>query len=226
MRLTGQLRAYISVGIAVSIVGVFSLRSLADESAAPRAWDYTLTQQGPTGVLNLRGSVTINGNAAVSGATVVSGNSIATGSDGHASIELGALGRIELKSNTAVTAVLTPSSVPLNLDLCGSVTQALPPGVAGLLTDPHHNRAHVKVISGQVHVKYDGKEKDLITGDSKTFDRLEEVSTAGGTTFRVSSGEHHEALLLVPLGLLALAGIAVAVEHNVVSGGAISPSQP
>lgn len=221
-----QFRAYLSLSIALSVVVVFSLRSLADESAASRLWDHTFTSQGPTGVLSSRGSVTINGNAAASGATVVTGNSIATGSDGYASIELGALGRIELKSHTAVTAILSPGSVPLNLDLCGSVTQTLPPGVAGVLTDPHHDRAHVKVIVGQVHVKYDGKEQDLKTGDSKTFDRLEEVSTPGGATFKVSCGEHREALYLAPLGLLGLAGLAVGLRHNVPSGGAISPSVP
>src|SRR5215469_11487663 len=229
MKLTAQFRAYLSIGIALSIVSVFSLRSLADESsAASRVWDSSFTPQGPTGVLNIRGSVTLNGNAAASGATVVSGNSIATGSDGHAWIELGPLGNIELKSHTAITSVLTPASVPINLDQCGWVTQTLPPGVAGLLTDPHHDKAHVKVISGQVHVKYDnGKEKDLKTGDSHTFDNLEEVSTPGGTTFRVACGEHHEAALLIPVGLAGLAGLAVGINHVVNSGNpAVSPSQP
>ena len=225
-------RANLTIAVALSMIAVFSVGSFADEAAASHASDYSfplrgLPSQAPTGVLNIRGSVTINGNAAASGATVVSGNSIATGSDGYASIELGPLGHIELKSNTAITAVLSPSSVPLNLDLCGSVTQTLPPGVAGVLTDPHHDRAHVKVISGQVHVKYDGgKEQDLTSGHDKTFDNLEEVSTPGGTTFKVSCGEHHKAVYLIPLGLAGLAGLAVGIDHLVEGNPAVSPSVP
>src|SRR5262249_23481125 len=154
---------------------------LQDNPAAPQAL---------TGVLNVRGDVRLNGNAATSGTTVVSGNSIATGSNGNASIELAALGRVELKSNTAITIILTPNSVPITLTQCGKVIQSLPPGIAGLFTDPNRDRAHVKVITGQIHVKYDGgKEKDLKTGDKQWFDHLEEITTPGGTTYEVSCHE-------------------------------------
>jgi len=226
-----RLRAVLSVVVGISLVTVFSLASMAYETAIVGLQDNPAAPQGLTGVLNVRGDVRLNGNAATSGTTVVSGNSIATGSNGNASIELATLGRVELKSNTAITIILTPNSVPITLTQCGKVIQSLPPGIAGLFTDPNRDRAHVKVITGQVHVKYDGgKEKDLKTGDKKWFDHLEEITTPGGTTYEVSCHEPPVAAFWL-LGLAGLAGLAVGIDRTVDNGGpttqpAVSPVQP
>jgi hypothetical protein len=225
-----QWRACVSVVLAVSMAMVFSLSSLAGETVPVRFQPTVQPPQNLSGLLNGRGDITINGNRASSGATVLTGNKVAIGAHGNATIELGALGRIELKSNTAITAILSPGTVPLSLDLCGSVTQTLPPGVAAVLTDPNHDRAHVKVFSGQVHVRYDnGKEQDLKTGDSKTFDSLDQVTSPGGTVFRVSCHDHFPYYLL-GLGALALLGTALGLVESggdhVVSGPTLSPAQP
>ena len=224
-----RFRANTSIALALSIIAVFSLGSFA---AASHVWEDSFPSQGlpsqaPTGVVNIRGSVTINGNAAASGVTFVSGNSIATGHDGYASIELGPLGRIELQDHTGVTAVFTTTSAQLTLDQCGSVTQTLPPGVEGGITDPHYDRVHTNVYSGQVHVKWDGgKEQDLTAGQDKTVENFVLLYTAGATSYRVSCGEHHKAVYLIPLGAAGLAGLIVGLTHGEDEVPAISPSVP
>jgi len=224
-----SVRADISVTLALSIIAVFTLGSYA---AASRVGDDPFPTQGlppqaPTGVLNVRGSVTINGNAAASGATVVSGNSIAAGHDGYASIELGTLGRIELQDHTGVTATFAPGSVQLILDQCGSLTQTVPPGVSGVLTDPHYDTVHIKVSAGVVHIKWDGgKEKDIAAGDDTTVDNFVVLSTAGGATYTLACGVYHKAVLLIPLGVVGLAALAFGVSHINNETPAISPSVP
>jgi hypothetical protein len=223
-----RFRANTSIALALSIIAVFSLGSLA----AASHWEDSFPSQGlpsqaPTGLVNVSKNVTINGNAVASGVTFVSGNSIAVGHDGYASIELGPLGRIQLQEHTGITAVFTTTSFQMTLDECGTLTQTLPPGVEAGLIDPHYDRVHINVYSGQVHIKWDGgKEQDLAAGQDKTVENFVSLYTAGATSYKVSCSEPHKAFFLVPLGAAGLAGLIVGLTHGEDEVPAISPSVP
>src|SRR5580693_2286078 len=113
--MTNKFRTPLSLGLALTVVNLFTLGSLASAperiagpAALPSDGVIAPGQVGVTGntaVLNARGRITINGSDAKPGSTVLSGNTVATGSGSYASTEMGpALGRIELRSDTTVAS--------------------------------------------------------------------------------------------------------------------------
>src|SRR5215831_4013094 len=141
-----RLRAALSFLLAVVTACTLSLGSLAARDAGDR--DSAQSPGGdptPAGTLSGSGHITINGNPVQTGATVLSGNTIATGPDGNAIVDLGALGRIALRTNTEILLNLSYGNANVRLNRCGMLTQVVPPGVKGRVDVPHHERMRVSV---------------------------------------------------------------------------------
>ena len=223
-------RAWLSALLAITLVASFSLSSFADAGAGDPAdeaiTDSLLVSQAPTGTLTAHGPVIVNGNEAKTGATVPDGSVIQTRTGGHAMIELGAPGRVELDPITAITLTTTSNSIQASLDKCGQgVTLFLPAGVTGLvkilnMSDvgvlSKDREVDVKVFKGEALVKYgQGKEKIVKAGDHKEFDNAIEVTATGDAVVKVYCIEDHYPLLL----WAGLAAIFIPVA-DVVSGEA------
>jgi hypothetical protein len=212
MRITRiHYRAWLSALLALTLVATFSLSSFA-ASGAGDATDEAITDsllvfQAPTGTLTAHGPVLVNGNEAKTGATITDGSVIQTRTGGHAIIELGAPGRVEMDPITAITLTSTSNSIQASLNKCGQgVTLVLPAGVTGLVkilnisdvgvlkTD---REVDVKVFKGEAVVKYgQGKEKIVKAGDHKEFDNAIEVTATGDAVVKVYCIEDHYPLLL------------------------------
>jgi hypothetical protein len=222
-------RAFLGVALSFTLVTAFTLSSFAasvvSDSVDEGLADNILIPQALTGTLTAKGPVLVNGNDAKTGTTVTDGSVIQTRTGGHAFIELGAPGRVELDPITAITLSMTPSSIQATLNKCGwGVTLILPAGVSGLvkiqnITDvgvlSKDREVEVKVIKGEALVKYgQGKERTLKAGDHRQFDDAIEVSAVGDGAFKVLCDKDHYPLLL--WGGLAALAIPVA---DAVSGG-------
>jgi hypothetical protein len=212
-----QYRALLSGLLAITLA-TYSLSSFAASATAVNTdetiSDSMLIPQAPTGSLTTHGPVLVNGNEAKTGATVTDGSVIQTRTGGHAKIDFGAPGRVELDPITAVTLAVTSNSITASLDKCGQgVTLILPAGVTGLvkilnMSDVgvlHKDReVDVKVFKGEALVKYgQGKEKTVKAGDHKEFDNAIEVTSTGDSIVKVYCLEDHYPLLLW-LGLAAI----------------------
>jgi hypothetical protein len=181
-----------------------------------------------TGTLNGRGEITINGNEAKPGATILSGNSIVTGSNGHATIELVTLGRVDLEPKTGVTTTFTSGFVQNSLDQCGTMTQYLPPGVTGIVRLSDRERTHVTVKMGSpVTVQHEGGPTIVKPGETKTFDKATEVNAQGEVLFKINCGRD------APLaaywvgsgaGVVGLLGYAVGKSGNKTNEEIIRPT--
>ena len=230
-----HFRACLGVLLSLALVTAFTLSSFAASVVSDKVdeviSDDILVSQALTGTLTARGPVLVNGNDAKTGATVTDGSVIQTRTGGHASIELGAPGRVELDPITAITLSMTPTSIQASLNKCGwGVTLILPAGVSGLVkilnisdvgvlkTD---REVEVRVIRGEAVVKYgQGKEKTLKAGDHRQFDDAIEVTSKGDGAFKVLCDKDHYPLLL----WAGLAAIAIPVAGNV--GGGEGPIAP
>ena len=223
-------KAWIGALLSLSLVTSFSLNSFAAGSVTPEEiTDSLLVTQALTGALTTHGPVLVNGNEAKTGATVADGSVIQTRTGGHAVIDLGTPGRVELDPITAITLTWTGNSVQASLDKCGQgVTLVLPAGVSGLvkilnMTDVgvlHKDReVDVKVFKGEALVKYgQGKEKIVKAGDHKEFDNAIEVTATGDAVVKVYCLEDNYPILLWA-GLAALAIPA----RELIGGGETPP---
>lgn len=235
--MTKNVRNLVSIGLVLTVVNLFTLGSFAYAPATVNkdatSTDLSRQVQQPgtsdnTALLNGRGRITINGNDAKPGSTVVSGNTVGTGNGSYAAIEMGpSIGRIELKSDTTVMTTFAPGLVVDDFIQCGHMTEIVPPGVTVVVHDTHSDTAKVIVKTGQVTVKYSGGEKILKAGESKTFDRLNEVDTTGECTFTIECGHHIAGLYWAGGGLLALLGAGLGVGLTTFNnGGSNSGSTP
>jgi len=224
MRITKiHYRAWLSGLLSLTLVTFFSLSSFAasevGDATDEAITDSLLVSQALTGTLTAHGPVLVNGNDAKTGATITDGSVIQTRTGGHAMIELGAPGRVELDPITAITLSMTSNSINASLDKCGQgVTLFLPAGVTGLvkilnMSDVgvlHEDReVDVKVFKGEALVKYgQGKEKIVKAGDHKEFDNAIEVTSTGDAVVKVYCLEDHYPIwlwaglgaVLIPLG--------------------------
>ncbi|MFY9555704.1 MAG: hypothetical protein WAV20_23770 [Blastocatellia bacterium] len=212
-------RSWLSVFLSLTLAATFSLSSFAASGTSEPTDEITdsmLVSQAITGTLTAHGPVLVNGNEAKTGATVTDGSVIQTRTGGHAVIELGAPGRVELDPITAITLTMTPNSIQATLDKCGQgVTLVLPAGVSGLvkilnMSDvgvlKSDREVDVRVFKGEALVKYgQGKEKILKPGDHKEFDNATEVTATGDAVFKVYCLEDHYPILLwALLGAIAI----------------------
>ena len=204
-------RAGLSALLSLTLAATFSLSSFAasgvSETTDEAITDSLLVSQALTGTLTTHGPVLVNGNEAKTGATITDGSVIQTRTGGHAVMELGATGRVDMDPITAITLSWTTNSIQASLDKCGQgVTLILPAGVSGLVkilnvTDigvlKKDRELDVKVFKGEALVKYgQGKEKTLKAGDHKEFDNAIEVTATGDAVFKVYCIEDHYPLLL------------------------------
>jgi hypothetical protein len=213
-----QHRVWLSVLLSLALLTTFTLSSFAaagaSETTDETITDSLLVSQALTGTLTTHGPVLVNGNETKTGATITDGNVIQTRTGGHAKIELGATGRVDMDPITAITLGWTANSIQASLDKCGQgVTLILPAGVSGLvkilnISDVgvfHKERqVDVKVFKGEALVKYgQGKEKIVKAGDHKEFDNATEVTSTGDSIVKVYCIEdHYPLLLLAGLGAL------------------------
>src|SRR5215510_15814186 len=230
-----QYRASLSLLLAITLA-TFSLSSFAASGAIDNIdetiSDSMLVQQVQTGALTTHGPVLVNGNEAKTGATVADGSVVQTRTGGHAHIDLGASGKVELDPITAATLGWTSNSINATLDKCGQgLKLELPAGVSGLIKIANisdvgvlqkDREVDVRVFKGEALVKYgQGKEKIVKAGDHKEFDNATEVTSTGDSIVKVYCIEDSYPLLLFAgLGALAIpfsGGEAVPV---------VSPSTP
>ena len=209
--------AILSLVLSLSIASAFSLSSLAASGSSEKmpaaGYENLPALQAPTGNLTARGPVLLNANEAKTGATVLSGSVIQTRTGGHATIEMGPVGRVDLDPITAITLAMTSNSIDASLDKCGEgVTFTLPAGISGRLkilnisdvgVVSKKREIDVRVFRGEAVVKYgQNKEKTLKPGDHKEFDDAIEVTATGDAVFKVYCDENHYPYLWLLSGLL------------------------
>lgn len=214
-----NIKAPLSLLLVTALVISFSFSSLAD-SAPAAGMDAALGEsitftQAPTGSLTAHGPVDINGIRSKTGATVLNNSIIQTLTGGHAIIELGPLGRVEVGNDTTITLVMIGNGVEVSLNQCGSVTLTLPSGVSGLVkiigvrdvgVFSTRREIDVNVKQGQATVKYEStKEKIVVAGQHKEFTHATEVSATGDAIYNVRCHEdHYPVALFIPLGALLI----------------------
>lgn len=191
----------LTVALASLLVTPFAIAGA--KASEPEAFaDSFPVVQIPTGMLTVKGPVLLNGNEAKTGMTVLDGSVIQTRTAGAATVELGAIGRADVWPFTAVTFKLSPNALDIDLNKCGKgVTVTVPPNVPGTVrildrgnvgTFTNHRETDVKVIKGEVLVKYgNDKEKILKAGDHRDFDDAREVIAKGDAVFKVYCDEEH-----------------------------------
>jgi len=229
----GRFRAVVSLALALVLASVFTLSSFAASSRKGPTGGNVGGRIGktlvdlPTGRLIGSGRITIDGDEARSGATVLSGSTIATGTDGDAIIDLGSLGRFELRPNTTITLMFGPDGVQVRMNGGGLTARTVPGGVpfrVSLLSA--HNR--VIVASGEVKVGSAGTERTLGSGQAANFDQGSEATTTVASVFTALS-ESDRRVATAPYGsgrtvsggvagVLTLAGLAGGVALGVATG--------
>lgn len=229
-----KFRAAISVTITLAVASVFALSSFAASNAREAAPGETSAgrlddmSNAPAGKLMGTGHFMVDGEDAQPGASVLSGSTVATGSDGNAVIDLGPLGRIELRPNTTIKVAFADKSVSVSLDHAGSMAQSLPTGVAGqLILSGEH--ARLSVVRGEVEVNSAGNARTLHAGEQGTFNNPAEVITTGDAVLVAdrssdkqeddSAPTHGKYVSGGTAGVIAMAGVATAVTVGIIAGG-------
>jgi ferric-dicitrate binding protein FerR (iron transport regulator) len=227
-----KFRAVMSLALALALASVFALSSLAASNARETAPIETSAGRldnmpgAPAGKLMGTGRFTIDGEEAQPGASILSGSTVATGSDGNAVIDLGSLGRIELRPNTTIKVTFANNSVSVSLDRAGSIAQSLPTGVAGQLI---LQGARLSVVRGEVEVNSAGNARTIHAGEQGTFNGTAEVITTGDAVLVADASSGRNAEGSAPphgnyvsggtVGVIAMVGAAAAITVGVIAGG-------
>ena len=175
-----------------SLVGAVALVALCPLAMSANRDDLRTDEPSTAlvGKLTSTGKFMIDGVVAQSGATVQSGSEVATGADGDAAIDLGPLGRVQLRPNTAVRLMLSPNNCQVLMTKCGSLTQTVPAGVNGQVKIATAKLAHVTVTRGEVSTDSEARgktqRKTQKSGRTKSVYGLNEVDAAGEATFTVN----------------------------------------
>jgi len=222
-----KFRAAISLALTLAVASVFALSSFAASTSREAASAGRLDDMpsAPAGKLMGTGHFTIDGEEAQPGASVLSGSTIATGTDGNAVVDLGSLGRIELRPNTKIKVTFANNSVSVSLDHAGSMAQSLPTGVAGQLI---LQGARLSVVRGEVEVNSAGNARTLHAGEQSTFNNPAEVITTGDAVLVADRSSDKNGEGQAPshgryvsggvVGVIALAGVATAITAGVIAG--------
>lgn len=218
-RTKAPISLLLTLALASLLMSPFAIAG-ANEAELKALADSLPVVQIPTGMLTVKGPVLLNGNEAKTGMTVLDGSVIQTRTAGQANIELGAIGRVDVWEITAVTLLLSPSALVVDLNKCGKgVTVTVPPNVPGTVrildrgnvgTFTNYRETDVKCIKGQILVKYGSdKEKILKAGDHRDFDNAHEVIATGDAVFKVYCDEEHFPLLFfLPLAAIIIPATA------------------
>jgi uncharacterized cupin superfamily protein len=193
--------------MSLALVAAFSLSSLAvGPEANSDGPDGLMDSQAPSGTLTSRGHVTINGNPVKTGATILSGSLIITGGDAFASVDMAGLGRLDVHLLTEASLFMGGSNVDVSMYRCGAITQTVPAGITGTVRLVYKEDYHVKVMRGQVTVKYDDGKKEAIVkaGENKVFKTATEVVAVGDSMFKIYCAEDTPLLMMLSPALGAL----------------------
>jgi hypothetical protein len=193
------------------------------EKPAPEAeWEPFDSARGDSGtsddkpmatLTSARGAVTVNGSPAQTGATVMSGNAISTGPDGNAIVDLGSLGRLEIRPNTALTITLSPDKAEVKTQ-CG--------------------HTHVTVLHGTTSVT-STETKTIAEGQDVTIDGPAVLSEAANSDVAIgcadptnpnapASAPHGGYITGGKIGVIALLGVAGGIAAGIVTHGSSSSS--
>jgi len=233
---TAKLRAAISLVLAFVITSAFTFNSFA--ASKRTEWPPGKNSNEPAGKslvdalvgkLIGTGRLTIDGEQVPSGTTVLSGSKIATGPDGNATIDLGQLGRVELRPNTTITLTLSSNSVRVDMSGDGAIAQWLPSGVGGQVRTSA--QARFLVTRGQAEVKSARNTRKLSAGEAGTFNEPAEAVASGDAVLIAESGASKgkaeggsagsassRTVSAGPVGAVVLTGLAGAVAWGVVAG--------
>jgi hypothetical protein len=223
-------KSIISLLLVLTVASVFSFNSFAApqslaKTAAPTAKLVTAGEPMPqgdlTGTLTGRGTLLVNGNAVPSGATILNGSVVATDANSEAVLDLGALGRINLRPSTEIRILLSPNRSEVELRRCGSMTQSVPTGVLARVTTSTSQLYTVASSVGEATVRgkavkdKQGLDVTLVhEGESKSFDSFEEITANGEATFTINCGDQDYAgggFISSPYGWLVLLGLSAGV---------------
>ncbi len=236
-----KFKSIMSLLLAVAAVTVFSFRSLAfveatmeasadkNNSAKVSSAD---TGSVPTGTLDTTGYVTINDNEARTGATVLSGDTVATGPDSDATIDLGPLGRIQLRPDTKIKLTLAEKNCQILVEQCGSLTHFVPAGVVSQARRAETGLMEVAVLPGEARVTSNGNGGEVMvkSGENRVFETFESMTANGETTYTLNCCDcEAPAGAFVPvMGFWGLIAAGVTTGIGVVSGGddPVSPILP
>src|SRR5262249_7212544 len=195
-----SVRPYLSLAVALVLAVVFTMNSFVSAST-PIGKVGPVLAQDCTGSLTIRGgSVSVNGNAVQTGATILTGSIVATSSDGHALIDFGPVGKLELGTGTTVTITCVGGIVEVRSNCA---------------------RTYVKVRGGRVDVTQP-KVETLDAGKDKKYDNAIEATAAPGTDWYVDCQGRKPVGMFVGPGLggvLALIGIGTGVAVGISEGG-------
>lgn len=227
-----RFRSTTSFLLAITVVLFFSARSFAAPTL-PNAPDDGSKGAAPiVGTLTITGTVAVNGNEARTGATILSGSRVATGADGDAVIDLGTLGRIQLRPDTEVKLILSPNNCQVEIIRCGSMTQTVPPGVSAQATKMEPGLMEVAVLPGEATVNSVKTEDGVVvkTGENRVFHEFESVTVKGDTVFTLNccDCEFVAGGFIWPgwFSLLAIAGAGTGIAIGIGFDEDPSPTQP
>jgi hypothetical protein len=230
---TTKLRAAISLTLALAVMSVFTLSTFAaSKRTAPGKNSFEPAAKSLAdalvGKLIGTGRFSIDGDVVPSGTTVFSGSVIATGQDGNATVDLGQLGRLELRPNTTVSLVLSSNSVQVVMSGEGSMVQWLPSGVEGQVKTSAHVR--FLVTRGQAEVKSARMTRKLSAGEAETYNEPAEAVASGDAVLIAESGRSRDkagaastssapsrTVSAGPLGVAVLTGLAGGVAWGVLA---------
>jgi hypothetical protein len=150
--------------------------------------------------------VTVDGNSVETGATILSGSRLVTGNDEVAIVDLGDLGRIEVRDNTTVTITFSPGKVHIKSDC---------------------DRTKIEVTRGEVDVKEPtvqillAANKGTDKENKETYGGDVEATTGGATDFIVDCGGKPPGGFIWAgwWGLAGLVSAGAAITVGIVVGG-------
>ena len=217
-----NMKGFVSLLLSLTLATVFSATSFAASNAQQARAETTpaaLPAQNLTGPLAgtsllpaLTGQltvktgkkVTVDGNRAETGATILSGSRLTTDNDEVAVVDLGDLGRIEIRDNTSVIITFGPGMVHIKSDC---------------------DRTRIEVTRGEVDVKQPtvqvllANNKGTDKEDDETYGGSVEATTNGATDFIVDCRGKRGAFILAGWWALAgLVGVGATIAVGVVVG--------
>ncbi|HEY7547317.1 MAG TPA: hypothetical protein VID27_20650 [Blastocatellia bacterium] len=197
-----KFKSIISLLLVVAAATVFSFRSLAfveatkteasadkkNSSTADKKISSTDNGSALTGTLTTEGYVTINGNEARTGATITNGDTVATGPDSDATIDLGPLGRIQLRPDTRIKLTLAEKNCQILVEQCGSLTHFVPAGVLSQARRAEPGLMEVAVLPGEARVTSKGRDGEEMVkgGENRVFETLDSVAANGETIYTLN----------------------------------------
>jgi len=138
-----------------------------------------------SGQLVSTGNVVINSAEVSNGATVLPGSRITVKAPVQATINLGALGKVDVLPNSDFTIDFTGNSVTIKLNY-GTVTLTTQSGISGEVTSPCSG-VRISVAQGNVTVKGSDKTDNLTAGKSARV-ASPDATTTGGSAFTAAAG--------------------------------------